>query len=105
MYRLLPQNQRQSILVVANDDDLSVYALGKIFRGLDSLPFQELRADALRDDLLEVANALGFNALALGFLRFLLQAEVHGQRFLLGLLLGFNRRPQRGGPMDVLPEP
>ena len=55
----------------------------------------------MRDNLLEVAHAGRFDALALGFLGFFLQAEIHGQRFLLGLLLGLDRRFQGRRELDV----
>ena len=75
--------------------------LGQVLRGLDALPFQQRRRDALGHDLLEVAHAGGFDALALRLLRFFLQAEAHGQRFLLGLLFGFDGGLQRGRELDV----
>src|SRR5450755_1893050 len=93
---LLPQNQRQPILAVANYNHFSVRALGQALGRFNALPFQQLRTDPLGHNLLEVANAGGFNAFALGLLRFLLQAEVHGQCFLLGLLFRFDGRFQRG---------
>ncbi len=54
--------------------------------------------------LLEVADAGGFDALALCLLSFFLQTEVHGQRFLLGLLFGFDGGLQCGGQLDVAQE-
>jgi hypothetical protein len=76
---LLRQHQRQSVLGVADDDDLGVGALGQGLRGLNAFPLQELRADSLGHDLLEVMDALGFNPLAVRFLALFLQAEAHGQ--------------------------
>src|SRR5882672_9468282 len=92
---LLSENQRQSILAITDDDDLGIRALGQVFGSFDALPLQKLWADALGDDLLEIANASSFNPFALCFLFFLLQAEVHGQGFLFGLLLGFDGRLER----------
>ncbi len=67
------------------------------------MPFHSssCRADALRDDLLEVADAGGFNSFSLRFLFFFLQPEIHGQRFLLGLLFRFDRRFQCLRQLDV----
>src|SRR5580704_12881910 len=87
----LAENQRQAVLAVADHDDFAVRTLGEIFRGLDSLPLQQLWTDSLRYYLLEVADALSFDAFALGFLSFFLQLEVHGQGVLLGLLFGLDR--------------
>src|SRR3954468_14078403 len=98
---LLSEDQWEAVLVVADHNHFGIRTLGEIFRGFDSLPFQERWSDALGDDLLKVADAGGLDALTLRFLCFFLQAEVHGQRFLLGLLLGFDGRFQRRGELDV----
>lgn len=76
---LLSQNQRQAVLAVSNHDDFRIGALRKTLGGFNSLPFQQLRADSLRHNLLEVPDAGRFNPLALGFL----------------CLLGWTRRPAK----------
>src|SRR4051812_1990583 len=40
---LLTQHQRQSILRVADDDDLRVLGIGEVLGGLDALPRQQFR--------------------------------------------------------------
>src|SRR5579863_8896301 len=97
----LPQDQRQPVLAVADNDDLSVGALGQGFGGLDPLPFEQRRRDTLRHNLLEVADARGLDALALSFLRLFLQSEVHREGFLLGLLLGLDGRFQRSRKLNI----
>src|SRR5437867_3974327 len=74
----LSQDQWQPILIVTNHHDLGIRTLGKVFCGFDAFPLQQLRADALGDNLLKVTDTGGFNPLALRFLLFFLQSEVHG---------------------------
>src|SRR5215470_508417 len=100
-HKLLSEDERQAVLSAAHHNHLAVRTLGQSFRRLNPFPLQQLRADSLSDDLLEVADALRFDSLALRFLRFFLQAEIHRQRLLLGLLLGFDRGLERGGQLDV----
>src|SRR5450759_5519693 len=66
----LSQDQRKPVLAAADHHNFGIRTLGQVFRGLDAFPFQQLRADALSHDLLEVADARGFDPLALGFLSF-----------------------------------
>jgi hypothetical protein len=54
---LLTHDQWQSILGIANYDYFCVGTLGKSFRGFNAFPLQQLRADSLGNDLLEVVNA------------------------------------------------
>src|SRR6266404_6958535 len=98
---LLSQNNRQPVLPAADYHHLRVLALGQRLRRLNALPLQQLRADALRHNLLEVANAGRLNAFALGLLAFTLQAEAHRQRLLLGLLLLLDRSLQRRRQLNV----
>src|SRR5207237_1045329 len=77
-YSLLSQHQGQAVLGIANNHDLSVLAVGEFLSRLNAFPGQQLLADARSHRLLEVADALGLNALAVGFLLFFLQAEGHG---------------------------
>ncbi len=49
-------------------------------------------------------HALCLNTLAVRLLALFLKAEVHGQRFLLRLLLGLNRSPERVGKLYVAQE-
>src|SRR6266436_1990794 len=95
-FSLLSQDQRQPVLPAANHHNLCIRTLGQKFRGFNPFPFQQLRADALGHDLLEVAHTSGFDPLALCFLLFFLQTETHSQRFLLGLLLRFDGSFERG---------
>jgi hypothetical protein len=67
------EHQRQPRFRVAHDDDLGIRAGRQLLGRLDALPLEELRADALRDDSLEVGDALRFDALPLRFLLLLLQ--------------------------------
>jgi hypothetical protein len=53
-------------------------------RTFDALPAEELFGDALRDDLLEVGDALGLDDLALGLGLLPLQHPRHPLRLLLG---------------------
>src|SRR6266404_1420285 len=71
------QYQRKSVLGIPDDDNLGIRARCQFLRGFDALPFEQLRADACGDDLLEVRNALRLDALAFRFLLFLLQDEAH----------------------------
>src|SRR2546427_2503201 len=87
---LLPQDQWQPVLAVSDYHYFRIAAFGQGLGCFNPFPLQQLRTDSLGYNLLKIANAGGFNPLALGLLRFFLQAEVHGQRFLLRLLLGFN---------------
>src|SRR6266404_2236355 len=98
---LLPQNQRQPVLPAANHHNLCIRTLGQKFRSFNAFPLQQLRADALGYNLLEVAHARSFDPLALRFLLFFLQAETHSQRFLLRLLLRFDRSFERGRQLDI----
>src|SRR5260370_121919 len=68
--QLLSQNQRQPVLAIPDHHDFRVRALRQVLRSLDALPFKQRRRNALSDDLLEVADSSGFDALALRFLRF-----------------------------------
>src|SRR4029077_4450706 len=98
---LRPEKQRQPGLAAAHHDDLRVRRRGELLGGLDALPLEELLADPLRDDLLEIGDALRLYTLALGFLLLLGQHVLHLHRFLLGALLGFDRRLQRFGELDL----
>ena len=60
-----------------------------------------MRADSGSHDSLEVGNALRLDALALCFLFFLLQDEVHAQGILLGLLFRLNRTFQHGWQLHI----
>ena len=80
---------------------LEFVALHQLHRRLDALPLEQLVADALADDVLEVLDAGGFDALALGFLLLALQHELHPLRFLLRLLLGLDGVLQRFGQLQV----
>src|SRR5262249_48613626 len=51
-YRLLAKNEWQTVLRIADHHDLRVRALGQSFCGFDPFPFQKLRTDPLRDNLL-----------------------------------------------------
>ena len=55
--------------------------------GFDAFPAEELIRDALGDDFLEVPDAFGLDALALGLLGLLLEAEFVLERFLFLLEL------------------
>src|SRR5689334_10694141 len=76
--RSLSENQGQTIFTAADHDNFGVRALGQSLGCFDTFPLEQLRTDALRDDLLEISNAGGFDSLSLCFLFFFLQAEVHG---------------------------
>jgi hypothetical protein len=52
-------------------------------------------------DFLKIGDALRFDALVLGFLRFFLKDEAHAQGVLFGLLLGFDRALQHGGQLNA----
>ena len=80
---LAAENDREARLGIPDDDDLRIRAARQLFGRFDPLPFEQLRADALRHDPLEVGDALGLDALALGLLLFLLQHEFHLLRLLL----------------------
>src|SRR5262249_42956286 len=88
---LAAEDDRQPVLAAADDDDLRVAARGQLLRGLDPLPLEELGADALCDDPLEVGDPLRLDALALGFLLLFLQHELHLLRFLLAAQLLLDR--------------
>src|SRR5438132_10810458 len=77
--------------LVAEHDDLRVRALRQLVGDLDRLPLQELRADALGDDRLEVRDALGLDALAIRLLPLTVEHEAHPLRLLLGLKLLLDR--------------
>src|SRR5262245_30525214 len=74
---LVAEDDRQAVLARADHDDFRVGALGDLHRRLDALPLQELLGDPLRDDALEVGDALRFDPLALGLLALLLEHELH----------------------------
>jgi hypothetical protein len=80
------EDNRQAVLGRSDDDDFTVLGLRQFFRGLDALPLEEARGDALRDDLLEVGNPSRFDSLSLGLLLLLLEHELH----LLALLLALH---------------
>merc|ERR1711998_761624 len=72
-------DQRQpAVLGRADDDHLCVLGARELDGRLDALPPQRLLVDAFRHDLLEVCNALGLDALALGLLLLLLQLALNG---------------------------
>src|SRR5438552_810267 len=73
--------------LVAQHDDLRVRALRQLVGDLDRLPLQELRADALGDDRLEVRDALSLDALAIRLLPLTVEHEAHPLRLLFGLEL------------------
>src|SRR5436190_1322524 len=83
---LVAEDDGQTALV-AEHDDLRVRALRQLMGDLDRLPLQELRADALGDDRLEVRDALGLDALAIRLLPLTVEHEAHPLRLLLGLKL------------------
>src|SRR5216684_462438 len=89
LYRL--QHQRESVLGIPDDYNLGIRARCQFLRGFDALPFEQLRADPRGHDLLEVRDALRFDALAFRLLLLFLQNEAHPKRVLLGLLLGLDR--------------
>src|SRR2546427_12366234 len=95
------QHQWQAILRIADNHDLGIRARRQFLGGLDAFPFEQLGTDARRHDLLEVGNALRFDALALGFLLFLLKDKAHAQRVLLGLLLGLDRSLQHRRQLHI----
>ena len=64
-------------------------------------PFEQLRADPLRHDALEIRDALRFDALAFRLLFFLLQDKAHAQGVLLRLLLRFDGRFQHRRQLHV----
>src|SRR6266542_427671 len=97
-------DERQPVLRVADDDYLGVLALHELHRRLDAFPLEEFLAVALGDDVLEVLDAGGFHALALSFLFFALEHELHSLRFLLRLLLRFDRVLQGVGKLEVAQE-
>src|SRR5262249_15789291 len=68
---------------------------------LDPLPLEQLRADALRDDPLEVRDALRLDPLALGFLLLLREDELHLLRFLLAPQLLLNGVRNDGWKPDL----
>src|ERR1700734_631718 len=72
---LLSQDQWQAVFVVADYYYFGVGAFGQVLSRFDSFPFEQRRRYALGYDLLEVADAGGFDAFALGFLGFFLQAK------------------------------
>src|ERR1035437_4074290 len=73
---LLSEDQRQAVLAAADHHNFGIRTLSQIFRGFNAFPFQQLRADALGDNLLEIADARSFDPLTLGFLLFFLQAKL-----------------------------
>src|SRR5919108_5765983 len=70
------ENDGQAALV-AQQHDLAVRALRQLVRDLDRLPLQQLGADALGDDVLEIGDALALDALALRLLSLSIQDESH----------------------------
>src|SRR5437870_6772893 len=98
---LLPQDQWQPVFAVSDYHYFRIAAVGQGLGCFNPFPLQQLRADSLGYNLLKIANAGGFNPLALRFLRFFLQTEIHSEGFLFGLLLGFNRALQRSRQLDI----
>src|SRR5213080_1591736 len=84
------QDEWQAILRIADNHHFGVRAGCQFLGGFDPFPFEQLRANACRHDLLEVRNALGLDAFPLRFLLLLLQDETHSERVLLRLLLGLD---------------
>src|SRR4029450_3842953 len=74
---LTREDQRQPDFRVPDHDALGVLTLRHFHRGLDAFPLEQLLADALRDDALEVGNALRLDGLARGLLGLAVQTEVH----------------------------
>src|ERR671925_965193 len=83
---LVAEDDRQTGFV-AEHDHFRVGTLGQFVRDLDGFPLQQLGADPTRHDRLEVGDALGLHALALGFLTLAVEHEAHALRLLLGLQL------------------
>src|SRR2546430_10063513 len=69
------QHEWQAILRIADNHHFCVRAGRQFLRGFDPFPFEQLRANACRHDLLEVRNALGLDAFPLRFLLLLLQED------------------------------
>src|SRR5689334_11670339 len=101
---LLSEDEWEAVLAASDHDNFCIRALGQVFSCLDAFPLKDRWRDALSYNLLEVAQAGGLDAFALCFLRFFLQAEVHGQCFLLCLLLGFDRGFQGRRQLDIAQE-
>jgi hypothetical protein len=68
------QDDRQAVLAAADDHDLGVGRLRKLKRGFDAAPAHVGIGNALRHRLLEVADAVRLDRLALGFLFLALDA-------------------------------
>ena len=71
----IAENERQAILVGAEDDDFRIGRLRQRQRRLDAAPAQIRVRNALADGALKGGDAVGLDLLALGFLRFALDAE------------------------------
>src|SRR5437879_11209282 len=98
---LLPQDQTQTVCATSDYHYFRIAAFGQGLGCFNPFPLQQLRADSLSYNLLKIANAGGFNPLALRLLGFFLQTEIHSEGFLFGLLLGFNRTLQRSRQLDI----
>src|SRR5262245_11411971 len=70
---LASEDQRQAVLPGSDHHHLRVRALREVLGGFDALPAQQLLADAGGDDALEVRDADGLDALALGLLALAVQ--------------------------------
>src|SRR5206468_5731211 len=87
------QNNGQPGPRIPDHDNLGIAARGELFGRLDSFPLEQLRADPLCDDALEVGNALRLDALPLRLLLLFLKHELHLLRLMLAAQLLLNRPP------------
>src|SRR5262245_3730236 len=97
---LVPQNNRQTGLRAPDHDHFRIRAVGQLLGGFDAFPLEQLGADALRHDPLEIGDALRLDALALRLLLLLLQHELHLFGFLLAPQLFLNRIRHHGRQAD-----
>src|SRR5262245_22944384 len=84
-------DQWETVSRIPDDDHFGILTLDQFHRRLDAFPLEELFADALRDDVLEILNTRGLDPFAFGFLLLALKHKLHALRFLLRLLLRFDR--------------
>src|SRR6185312_10053266 len=85
------ENDRQAALAAADHHDLGVVGARQFERRLDAFPAQIGIGNAARHDVLELADALGLDALALGFLGFAQEAVIVFEVELFLLFLAVDR--------------
>src|SRR5580700_8254998 len=77
------QDDRQSVLSRTHNNHLRVWRFRELFRGLNSLPFDDLTVQSFAADLLIIRYTQGFNVLSYGLLLGPIKHELHFERLLL----------------------